>query len=83
MSFFISRLYIRGLSSVKKDDIPLFSNRKLTQSTTEPKKIKFSLHGLVWQVQDWLNLFKNRQDGKGKRLFLHQKSRLNEDQAAA
>ena len=36
MSFFISRLYIRGLSSVKKDDIPFFSNRKPTQSTTEP-----------------------------------------------
>ena len=36
MSFFISRLYIRGLSSVKKDDIPFFSTQKPTQSTTEP-----------------------------------------------
>ena len=42
MSFFISRLYIRGLSSVKKDDIPFFSTQKPTQSTTEPHKSEFN-----------------------------------------
>ncbi len=36
MSFFISMLYIQGVSSVKKDDIPFFSTQKPTQSTTEP-----------------------------------------------
>ncbi len=41
MSFFISRLYIRGLSSVKKDDIPFFSTQKPTQSTTEPEILKY------------------------------------------
>ena len=39
MSFFISMLYIQGVSSVKKDDIPFFSTQKPTQSTTEPQTL--------------------------------------------
>ncbi len=43
MSFFISMLYIQGVSSVKKDDIPFFSTQKPTQSTTEPDFLLFSI----------------------------------------
>ncbi len=57
MSFFISRLYIRGLSSVKKDDIPFFSTQKPTQSTTEPFIFRINRSGwLRWKGQEWIAL---------------------------
>ncbi len=46
MSFFISMLYIQGVSSVKKDDIPFFSTQKPTQSTTEPFLTGFTVFKL-------------------------------------
>ena len=37
MSFFISRPYLRGLSSVEKDGRPHFSIQVPTESTIEPE----------------------------------------------